>query len=301
MERSFEEVKRDMDELVSIQRRLAISRFLSNKTMVFGVAFILLMSVLVALGPYFIDVDPYEMSVSNRLNAPSAENILGTDEFGRDLFTRVIYGGRISFMVGSSVMLISSTMGLVIGLYASYYRRLDGIFMRICDGMMAIPGVLLAIALMAALGPSVKNVIIALSIVYTPSTARIVRSQALVVKEQTYIEAIRSQGAGANRIIWGHIAINVMSPLIVQATYVFAESIISEAALSFLGAGIPAPMPSWGNIVQSGKSVISKAWWVIMSPSLLIVLTVLSLNLVGDGIRDFMDPKLILKSRKKER
>ena len=287
-------------ELISNQRKTTIRRFLNNKSMIIGLVFLVLLSVLVTIGPYIVKFDPYNMSVIERFKSPSSKHLFGTDEFGRDLFTRIIYGGRISMSVGLSVTLISSAMGLIIGLYASYYRKLDNIFMRICDGMIAIPGVLLAIALMAALGPSALNVIIALSIVYTPSTARIVRSQALVIKEQTYIEAIRSQGSGATRIIWRHIAPNVLSPLIVQSTYIFAESIMSEAALSFLGAGIPAPEPSWGNIVQSGKIVISKAWWIVVMPSIFIVLSVLSLNLVGDGLRDFIDPNII-RTRKKSK
>nr|WP_228370461.1 ABC transporter permease [Gottschalkia acidurici] len=266
-----------------------------------GLTFLIALSLLIVVGSYILKFDPYNMSVTERLKPPSSIHFFGTDEFGRDLFTRIIYGGRISMSVGLSVTLISSCIGLIIGLYASYYRRLDNIFMRICDGMMAIPGILLAIALMSAFGSSVVNVIIALSIVYTPSTARIVRSQALVIKEQTYIEAIRSQGAGTFRIIWGHIAPNVLSPLIVQATYIFAESIMSEAALSFLGAGVPAPEPSWGNIVQSGKIAITKAWWLVVMPSVFIVLSVLSLNLVGDGFRDFIDPSVVFTRKKLSR
>lgn len=275
-----------------------IKRFFHNKSMILGLVFLISLSILVTISPYVIETNPYDMSVTERFKSPSYTYFFGTDEFGRDLFTRVMHGGRISMSVGFSVTIISSVIGLIIGLYASYYKKLDSIFMRICDGMIAIPGILLAIALMSALGPSIKNVIIALSIVYTPSTARIVRSQALVIREQTYIEAIRSQGASSFRIIWGHIAPNVLSPLIVQATYIFAESIMSEAALSFLGAGVPAPEPSWGNIVQAGKIAISKAWWVVVMPSVFIVLSVLSLNLVGDGLRDYIDPNVIFTRKK---
>lgn len=272
------------------QRQQFIKRFLSNKLMVTGLAITLLLSLIAFLGSSLLPYDPYEMKVTERLQAPSAEHPLGTDEFGRDLLTRVVYGAQVSIGVGISVTLISSVLGLIIGLYASFYSILDHILMRICDGLMAIPGILLAIALMAALGPSSTNVIIALSIVFTPNIARIVRSSALVIREQTYIEAMKAQGASPTRIIWRHIAPNTLSPLIIQATFVFAETIISEAALSFLGAGIPAPDPSWGNILQASKLVIFKAWWMVVFPGLAVILSVLGLNLLGDGLRDFMDP-----------
>jgi peptide/nickel transport system permease protein len=163
--------------------------------------------------------------------------------------------------------------------------------MRICDGMSAIPGILLAIALMAVLGASARNVVIALSIVYVPGVARTVRSGALVVKEAPFIEALKTQGAGDLRIIWRHIIPNVLAPLFVQASFVFAGALLSEASLSFLGAGIPAPAPSWGNILQAGKGVIHKAWWLVVFPGFMIILSVLSLTMLGDGLRDFLDPR----------
>ncbi|MFO1445402.1 ABC transporter permease [Bacillus sp. Bva_UNVM-123] len=280
------------------QRQLVMRRFFSNKLMVIG-SFIFIVLVITALiGPSLMSFDPYEMKVAERLQGPSSAHLLGTDEFGRDLLTRIVYGAQVSMGIGLAVTLISSILGMIIGLYASYYAVLDHILMRICDGLMSIPGILLAIALMAALGPSATNVIIALSIVFTPNIARIVRSTALVIREQTYIEAMKAQGASTMRIIWRHIAPNTISPLIVQATFIFAETIISEAALSFLGAGIPAPEPSWGNILFAGKLVIFKAWWMVVFPSLAIILSVLGLNFLGDGLRDFLDPH---SSRKKIR
>ncbi|MFS0820629.1 ABC transporter permease [Bacillus sp. 1P02SD] len=272
------------------QRQLMVRRFFSNKLMVIGSAIFVVLILVSLIGPSLMSFDPYEMKVSQRLQAPGAEHLLGTDEYGRDLLTRIIYGARVSIGVGLAVTVISSILGMIIGLYASYYRVLDHILMRICDGLMAIPGILLAIALMAALGPSAMNVIIALSIVFTPNIARIVRSSALVVREQTYIEAMNAQGASTFRIIWRHIAPNTISPLVVQATFVFAETIISEAALSFLGAGVPVPDPSWGNILQAGKLVIFKAWWMVVFPGIAIILSVLGLNLLGDGLRDLIDP-----------
>jgi peptide/nickel transport system permease protein len=203
---------------------------------------------------------------------------------------RIAYGAQTTMKVGVLTASICSILGMIIGLYASYYRVLDHILMRICDGLMAIPAILLAIALMAAIGPSTFNVIIALSVVLTPSVVRVVRSAAIRVREQTYIEAMRALGASPSRIIWFHIMPNTVSPLLVQATFVFAEVILTEAALSFLGAGVPAPHPSWGNILYDGKLVIFNTWWMTVFPGIMIFLSVLGLNLLGDGLRDLIDP-----------
>jgi len=192
--------------------------------------------------------------------------------------------------IGASVALISMVLGMLIGLLASYYRALDNVLMRICDGLSAIPSTLLAIALMAMLGSGTTNLIISLTVVSTPRLARIARSAALVVREQTYIEAMRATGASSMRIIWRHIAPNILSPVVVQASYIFANAIITEAALSFLGVGVPIPDPSWGNILNEGKAVIYKAWWMIVFPGIFTALTVLGLNVFGDGLRDVLDP-----------
>ncbi|MEK3964868.1 MULTISPECIES: ABC transporter permease [Paenibacillus] len=271
-------------------RSLMMRRLLANKSMVFGSIIVLILVIAAIAAPYITKYDPYEMTVADRLKAPDTNHWFGTDNFGRDIFSRTLYGAQVSMGVGFAVALATSAMGLVIGLYASYYRFLDNILMRICDGLMAFPGILLSIALMAALGANVTNVIIALSIVFTPAVARAVRSSAIVVREQTYIEAMKAQGASGSRILWMHIAPNTLSPLIVQSTFIFAEAIIVEASLSFLGTGIPAPSPSWGNILYDGKLVIMKAWWMTVFPGLTMVLSVLSLNLFGDGLRDLLDP-----------
>lgn len=272
------------------QRQLFIRRFLSNRMMVTGCLIILFLLLITIIGPFLVSQDPHEMVVQDRLDGPSSEHLLGTDEFGRDLLSRIVHGSKVTMGVGFSVAAITSFFGMLIGLYASYYRFLDHILMRIADGLMAIPAILLAIALMAALGPNTKNVIIALSIVFTPHVARVIRSAALVVREQTYIEAMKAQGASSFRIIWGHIMPNTISPLVVQATFIFADAIITEAALSFLGAGVPAPDPSWGNILYDGMLVIFNAWWMTIFPGIMIVLAVLGLNLLGDGLRDLIDP-----------
>ena len=203
------------------------------------------------------------MAIADRLKGPSLNHPFGTDEFGRDLMIRVLYGARVSLLVGGAVALLSCVLGTVTGIYASYFKILDHILMRICEGLIAIPGVLLAIALMAALGASNLNVIIALTIVYTPSVARIVRSSALVTRGLPYVEAAKVQGAGSGRILWKLILPSVISPLTVQASFIFAQAIISEASLSFLGAGIPAPAASWGNILQGSKQVLQKAPWTL--------------------------------------
>lgn len=285
--------------LKSEQRQLLFRRIKSNKAIVTGGFIILLLALIALLGPLLVPYTPYEMEVTNRLKAPSAEHLLGTDNFGRDLLSRIAYGARVSLGVGMSVAFLACLFGLIVGLLASYYRLLDNILMRICDGLMAIPGVLLAIALMAALGPKQQNVIIALTIVFIPNVARVVRSTALIIREETYIEAIKSQGASTWRIIALHIAPNTISPLVVQASFIFADAIITEAALSFLGAGIPAPDPSWGNILYDGKVVIFNAWWMTVFPGILIVLSVLGLNLLGDGLRDLIDPH-VTKGKKKK-
>ncbi len=277
-------------KLISEQRSLLTRRFFSNHSMMTGLIILSFLIIICIAGPAITNYTPFEMDVEKRLNGPDSTYLLGTDNYGRDLLTRVIYGARVSMGVGFLVAFITSVLGVIIGLYASYYKALDHILMRISDGLIAIPGILFAIALMAALGPRTENVVIALSIVFTPYVARVVRSAALVVKEQTYIEAMKAQGASSTRIIWMHIAPNVLSPLIVQATFIFADTIITEAGLSFLGAGVPTPNPSWGNILYDGKLVIFNAWWMTVFPGIMIIMAVIGLNLLGDGIRDIMDP-----------
>ena len=261
----------------------------SNKIALVSIIILLIIiiaSILAPLSPY----DPNKINVAEKLQGISAKHIFGTDEYGRDYFTRALYGGRISLTVGFTVGITAGIAGIIIGLYASTNKVADNILMRICDGLKAIPSTLLAITLMTVLGADIKNVIISLIVVNIPSMARLARGQALVVKEQTYIEAMRCLGAKKSRIMWKHMAPNILSPIIVQVTFVFASSIITEAALSFLGAGVPAPAPSWGNILNEGKSVIYNAWWMVVFPGIFTAVTVLGLNLLGDGIRDFIDP-----------
>ena len=274
------------------QRQLRKEKILASPALVIGTvgfAVILLLAILV---PFFNPVDPDSMDVVNRLQPPGNGYLLGTDEFGRDLFIRVMYGARVSLWVGGCVAVFSCVLGIIIGIYASYFKILDQILMRICDGLIAIPGILLAIALIAALGTSSWNVIVALTVVYTPSVARTVRASAMVIREQTYVEAAKVQGYSNFRILWKMILPGVISPLTVQASFIFAQAIISEASLSFLGAGIPAPAASWGNMLEASKMVFSRAPWTMICPGAAVILCVLSLNLLGDGLRDFLDPRV---------
>ena len=280
------------------QRQIRKERLLASPGLIVGFTVFVIIVLAAILIPAFSTIDPNAMVVVDRLKPPSAEHIFGTDEFGRDLFIRVLYGARVSLWVGGCVAVFSCVLGTIIGIYASYFKILDQILMRICEGLIAIPGILLAIALMAALGATNWNVIQALTIVYTPSVARTVRASAMVIKEQMYVEAAKVQGASNFRILWKLILPGVISPLTVQASFIFAQAIIAEASLSFLGAGIPAPAASWGNILQASKQVLSKAPWTAIFPGACVILCVLSLNLLGDGLRDYLDPRTA-KGRKK--
>lgn len=271
-------------------RRLLLKSFLNNKLAVAGLVIVIVMVITAVLASVIVPEGPYEMEVSNRLAAPSAEHIFGTDSYGRDVFARVIYGLRVSLAVGFIIAAVSSVIGTVLGLLSGYFTRLDVILMRIIEGIMAIPSILMAIALMSALGTNITNVIISLCIVYIPSVAKVARGSVLQVKEMTYIESVRSQGASGLRIIFKHIAPNIISPVIVQTTYIFAAAILTESSLSFLGIGIPAPAPSLGNIISEAKAVIHTSWWMTVYPGLAMLLSVVGINILGDGVRDVLDP-----------
>lgn len=279
------------EAIIKEQRQITREKLLASPGLIIGTIGFLLILVTAILVPILNTQDPNAMVVMDRPKAPSAAHIFGTDELGRDLFIRVMYGARVSLWVGGCVAIFSCVLGTIIGLYASYFKVLDQILMRICDGLIAIPGILLAIALIAALGTSSWNVVVALTIVYTPNVARTVRASAMVIREQTYVEAAKVQGSGNFRILWKLILPGVISPLTVQASYIFSQAIISEASLSFLGAGVPAPAASWGNMLEASKAVLSKAPWTMIVPGAAVIICVLSLNLFGDGLRDFMDPR----------
>lgn len=253
---------------------------------------VVLLAVLVAIfAPLLVPYDPTFLDPVIRLQGPSAEHWFGTDDLGRDVLSRVIMGTRISLAIGVSVTLVAGLIGSILGLVSGYYERLDAIIMRIMDGLMAFPSILLAIALMASLGPSTVNVFIALVVVYTPTVARLIRSQTLVLRQMTYVESARSAGLTDATILRKYVFANALSPLIVQCTFVIAFAIISEASLSFLGAGVPPEEPTWGNMLRDGQRILQRAWWLAVFPGFALVGTILTLNLVGDALRDALDPR----------
>uniref|UniRef100_A0A2A4YU31 Peptide ABC transporter permease n=1 Tax=OCS116 cluster bacterium TaxID=2030921 RepID=A0A2A4YU31_9PROT len=235
---------------------------------------------------------PKDMSVRNRLASPDGTWLLGTDEFGRDVLTRLIYAGRVSLTVGIGVATLSSVMGIILGLLAGFFRKLDAPMSRFIDAMMAFPDILLAISLVAALGGSIFNVVLALSIVYAPRIARTVRASTLVIRELAYVEAAHALGTSTWRILVFHILRNMVSPIIVQATFIFAYAMLAEAGLSFLGVGINPETPTWGTMINAGRQYIGIADWMILAPGIAITLCALSLQIVGDGLRDALDPRL---------
>lgn len=266
--------------------------FKKRKTTFIGLLLVMFTIAGAVAAPVISPYAPDKMSVADRLQSPSSLHPLGTDDFGRDIFSRVLYGARVSLLVGAAIVSFTLIFGVLFGLAAGYYPGIDTIIMRIMDGLMAFPGIVLAIAMMGSLGPSVNNVIIALGIVYTPRVARLVRSVVLTVRENQYIEAAKALGADDVRIITRHILPNCLSPIVVQASFIFSYAILGEAALSFLGVGVPATTPSWGNILSDWRIYIRNAPWITVFPGLSIMLIVLGLNMVGDGLRDLLDPKL---------
>ena len=267
-------------------------RFLRHPNVVFG-SLIFLGLILVALFAGALSTHkPTRLFPANRLRPPSVQNYLGTDEFGRDVYSLVLHGSRVSLIVGGVTMLLTSLGGVVIGLAAGYSRRLDPVIMRFMDGLMAFPAILLAIALMAARGPGVWNVIVALSIVYMPRTAMLIRSTVLSLRELDYVQAARALGRRDLTLAYRHILPNCMGPLLVQGTFIFAYAVLAEAILGFLGVGVPPYVPSWGNVIASGKNTIREAYWVSFFPGAALTLAGLSLNLLGDGLRDTLDPRL---------
>jgi peptide/nickel transport system permease protein len=263
-----------------------------NPTVTLG-SFLLLAIVLVAIfAPLIAPGDPQALDPIKRLRPPSRDHWFGTDMYGRDVFTRTIHGSRISLIVGALVALLSIGFGLVIGLVTGYVRVLDGVVMRVMDGLMAIPDILLAIALMALFRASVTNVVIAVTVPQVPRVARLVRAVVLTIRELPYIEAAHSIGTRFRRVLTKHLLPNTIAPLVVQATYTGAAAVLTEAGLSFLGAGTPPNIPSWGNMMAEGRTFFQIAVWIILFPGLFLAITVLAVNLVGDGLRDALDPRL---------
>jgi peptide/nickel transport system permease protein len=267
-------------------------RLLRNRNVLIGAALVLLLVLAAALADALSTHSPTRLYPANRLQPPSAQNYLGTDEFGRDVYSLALHGARTSLRIGGLTMLFTSIGGIAIGLMAGYYGRLDLVLMRVMDGLMAFPAILLAIALMAARGPGEGNVIFALSVVYMPRTAILVRSTVLSIRELDYVQAARALGCRDLAIAFRHILPNCVGPILVQGTFIFAYAVLAEAILGFLGVGVPPYVPSWGNVIASGKNVIREAFWVSLFPGLALTLAGLGLNLLGDGLRDTLDPRL---------
>ncbi len=272
--------------------RQLLRRLWGNRLAVSGFSLLILVLLAAIFAGILSPYDPLAMTVSDRMKSPNATHLMGTDNFGRDIFSRVLYGARLSLEVGSAVMLLTVGAGILFGLVSGYFPRLDGPVMRVMDAMMAFPAILFGIAIMAVLGPKTFNVVIALSVVYAPRTVRIVRASVLATKQLDYVEAVRAQAAGHLRILCRHILPNCLSPLVVQATFNFAYAVLAEASLSFVGAGAPPPTPSWGNILSDGRIYMQNAPWITIFPGLAIAITVLGLNLAGDGLRDILDPRM---------
>jgi peptide/nickel transport system permease protein len=269
-----------------------LRRFLKRKTVAFGLIVLVIFVTLAALAPWIAPYSPSKLSIVNRLKPPSELFWFGTDEFGRDVFSRTIYSARLSLLIGASVVLLSAAIGVTLGLLAGFFPKLDTPIARLIDAMMAFPDILLAIALVAALGPSLTTVIVALSIVYSPRLARIVRASTLVIRELPYVEAAQALGISTFHIMTRHVLRNLLSPILVQATFLFASAMLAEAGLSFLGLGVSPEIPTWGTMIAAGRQYIGQADWMTYFPGFAIILSVLSLQMVGDGLRDMLDPRL---------
>ncbi|KXO75685.1 ABC transporter permease [Brucella anthropi] len=276
----------------SSERALFIRRLFKRKTVAAGIIVLAVFAILALLAPWIAPYSPSKLSIVNRLKPPSEMFWFGTDEFGRDVFSRTIYAGRLSLMVGAAVVVLSAIIGVTLGLLAGFFQRLDTPIARLIDAMMAFPDILLAIALVAALGPSLATVIVALSVVYAPRLARIVRASTLVIRELPYVEAAQSLGISTFHIMTRHVLRNLISPIIVQCTFLFASAMLAEAGLSFLGLGVSPEIPTWGTMIAAGRQYIGQADWMTYFPGFAIILSVLSLQMVGDGLRDMLDPRL---------
>jgi peptide/nickel transport system permease protein len=265
---------------------------LRNQSVLLGGGVVTLILAVALAAPLIVRHDPLALDVTIHLRPPSPEYPMGTDYVGRDLFARVLYGGRLSMLVGAGVVVLAAVPGTILGLTAGMIPRLDPWIMRTMDALLALPAILLAIAMLAAVGPSVSNVIVALAVSSTPRMARLVRGSVLVARTLTFVEAARAVGAREAGIMTRHILPNIISPIIVQATYTFSTAVLAEAALSFLGVGAPPEVPSWGNILSEGRALLGQAPWMTLFPGAAIVLVVLGANLLGDGLRDVLDPQL---------
>jgi peptide/nickel transport system permease protein len=279
---------------ISSRQRLAFA-LRQQPTMYFGIAVLVALALMAIFAPWIATYSPTDINPLARMKPPSAAHFFGTDALGRDVFSRVVWGARVSLVVGVAVAVLSVVLGVVIGMLAGYFSKLDMVIMRIMDGLMAIPNILLAIALMAVFKGGLLTVIAAIIIPEVPRVVRLVRALVMSIRNQPYVEAAHALGTRTHKILAMHILPNLFAPLMVQATFIAASAIITEAVLSFLGVGIPPQTPSWGNIMADGRNFLSIAFHIILFPGLFLGMTVLAVNMLGDGLRDMLDPKLAKK------
>ncbi len=272
-----------------------LRRLLRHRLFMTGLVLFLIVLALAVLAPWITTADPNRLSFRNKFLPPSLDFVFGTDNFGRSLWSRAVWGARLSMEIGVAVVALNAVFGTAVGALAGYFRPLDGPLMRVNDALMAFPAILLAIGITAVLGPSTENLILALAVVYIPRTARIVRASVLVLREMEYVQAAVAAGAGHWRVLRTHVIPNALAPLIVQLSFLFAYAVLTEATLSFLGLGAVPPTPTWGNIMAEGRQYMREAPWIITIPGGLLMLTVMGLNLLGDGLRDVLDPRLRLQ------
>ncbi len=268
-----------------------ISAVKSSPTTIFGGLFLLFIVIACFLLPWALNMDAYTTDTASMTLKPSGDHLMGTDNVGRDILARVLLGGKSSLTVGISAAAIAGIAGFVIGLYSAYYPRLGYLLMRLCDGLMAFPAILFGIVFITSFGQSTQSVVFALSIVFTPMVARVVRSATMSNMNENYVQVLINLGAGSFRILWRNIALNVIASWLVEVTFVFADAILVEAAMSFIGAGIPQPLPSWGNMLYDSRTYIYSAWWMTVFPGVALALTVFIINMFGDGLREVLDPK----------
>jgi len=283
----------DVAEPAVVRRRMTPLRFVRRyPTITIGTVILFAVVFIAVFAPFLGTTDPTAISTRLRTREPSAQFWFGTDMLGRDIYSRVLYGTRVSLIVGFSVAILASVGGLIIGLISGYLRKVDAILMRVMDGIMSIPSILLAVALMALTRGSVGNVILAITIAEIPRVSRLVRGVVLSLREQPYVDAAIASGTSTPVIIVKHILPNTLAPIIVQATYICAAAMITEAILSFIGAGTPPIIPSWGNIMAEGRALWQVKFYIVLFPALFLSVTVLAVNLLGDGLRDALDPRL---------
>lgn len=272
--------------------KLFLQKLFRRQIVLLASALLLIVVMTTLAAPWLTPFDPNDTAILSRLQSAGGEHWLGTDELGRDVFSRIAFGGRYSLGIAAATALLAIAFGTLMGLLAGFFRQLDAPLMRLVDAMMSLPDILLAIALVAILGASAANVVLALVIVYTPRVARVVRASTLVLRELLFVEAARALGIPLWRVLLRHILPNLVSPILVQSSFIFAYAILAEAALSFLGVGVPPEIPTWGTMVAGSQQYAHQTLGVVLYPGMAIIITALSLQILGDGIRDLLDPRL---------